>query len=250
MAAQCAHSRQWTVALDDTTRYDAPSIWVDGRYAALPVRAGQNASVGLCLLPKAASSRLKRYVFATLKRRGFPIGPDYNECPHRQPLVAGLAPPIRAYAVVRHPLMKLASAWREVVRRGLWHRLPRRVATPNATFEVALRAIMTTRDPMQINIHFRPLLHMCGLLGGRRYQLLRFEEWDATMRTLQALFAPELPPIPYRASGTAERAHHLYSRETARATNRWAEADLALAGYFPWLPGEDVRWVPARAPAS
>ena len=251
MAAQCAHSRQWTPELDATTRYDAPLTWVDGRFVGLPsVRGGRNGgAVGVCVLPKAASSQIKRHVFAALEMRGVAVGPDAQTCPHRQPVPPIAAPPSAAYLIVRHPLLRLASAWREIARRHLWHRLPRAVARPNATFEVALRAIMTTRDPMHIDIHFRPVLHMCGILGGRRYKLLRFEEWNATARTLQALLAPELPPIPYRASGTVERAHHLYSRETARAANRWAEADLALTGYLPWLPGEDVRWATARAPA-
>ena len=242
---RCAHSAAWQPHWDDTTRYEALPYFVDGRFAALPAaqpRGRSPAAVGICVLPKAASSRIKRHLFHALASRGIAIGADWNECPHRQRLPPVLTAPTVAFLiVVRHPLMRLASAWREIIRRGFWHRLPPRVATPNATFAVALRAIMAT-PPMALNLHLRPLLHMCGLLGGRRYSILWYEDWNETARTLQAHLAPDQPPLQYRASHTLAHAHHLYSRDLARAANAWAEADLALGQYAPWLPGEAVRW--------
>jgi len=246
MTSLCMHSARWRPSWDDTTSYATLPYWVDARYAALPsVRGGQNASVGLCLLPKAASSRVKRYVWASLERRGVAVGPDWRECPHRQPLPPVVAPPSTAYVVVRHPLIRLASALREVARRGLWHRLPPPLGVPNVSFAVAVRALMET-SPMGTNIHFRSLLHACGLLSGRRYTLLYYEDWNTTTRVLAAHFAPALPPLRYRASGTLARAHGLYSRDLARATNHWAEPDLILASYAPWMPGESVRWGPSH----
>lgn len=244
MATRCAHSAAWAPHWDDTTAFASVPFWADGRFAALPsvARGPQNASIGLCLLPKAASSRVKRYVFAALERRGVVVGPDWRECPHKQWLPPAIAPSATAYLIARHPLMRLASAWREITRRGFWHRLPPSVARrPNVTFAVALRAIMAT-PPMALDLHLRPLLHMCGILGGRRYTILHFENWNATTRTLQTHFAPHLPPIRYRASHTLAHAHHLYTRALAGLANRWAEADLLLGGYAPWLPGENVRW--------
>lgn len=247
MATRCAHSARWEPSFDQTDAYESPPLWVDGRFVAMPsVRGPQNASVGLCLLPKAASSRLKMYVFAALEMRGYPVGPDWNACPHRQRLPPVVAPPATAYLIVRHPLMRLASAWREITRRGFWHRLPRAVARrPNVTFELALRAIMAT-PPMALDLHLRPLLHMCGILGGRRYTILHYENWNATTRTLQAHFAPTLPPLRYRASGTLPRAHHLYSRSLAREANRFFEGDLVVGQYEKWMPGESVRWGPSH----
>ena len=240
--ARCAHSTAWQPRWDDTTRYESLPYFVDGRFAALPsAPPGRKRSIGLCLLPKAASSRIKRYLFHALASRGIAIGSDYHECPHRQRLPPVLTAPTVAFLIVRHPLMRLASAWREIIRRGFWHRLPARAAAPNVSFAVALRAIMGT-PPMALNLHLRPLFHMCGLLGGRRYQLLHYEDWNDTTRTLQAHFAPALPPLQYRASGTLARAHHLYTRDLARAANEWAEADLYLGQYAPWLPGEAIRW--------
>ena len=247
MTSPCVHSAHWRSSFDDTTAFSSPPIWVDGRYAALPsVRGAQNASVGLCLLPKAASSRVKRYVWASLERRGFSIGLDYEDCPHRQPLIAGLAWPSKAFLIVRHPLLRLASAWREIQRRSFWHRLPRAVARPNTTFGAALRAIMATRDPSVLNLHLRPALFQCGILAGRRYRILHYEDWEGLTSVLAAHFAPTLPRLQYRASGTLERAHGLYSRDLARAVNRWAEPDLTLASYGVWYPGESVRWGPSH----
>ncbi len=248
MTTRCAHSAAWTPRWDETTAFAPVPFFVDGRYAVLPSALRANASVALCLLPKAASSRIKRFVFAALARRGLSTGPDWNECPHRQRLPPVIAPPTTAYLIVRHPLMRLASSWREIVRRGFGHRLPRAVARQsNVTFERALRAIMAT-PAMQLDIHLRPLLHMCGILSGRRYTILHFEDWNATTRTLQAHFAPTLPPLRFRASGTLARAHHLYSRALARAANAWAQADLLVGRYAPWLPGEDVRWGASSSP--
>ena len=239
---RCAHSAAWEPHWDDTTRYESLPFFVDGRFAALPsAPSGRKRSIGLCLLPKAASSRIKRYLFHAFESRGIAVGPDYDDCPHRQRLPLVLAPPTTAYLLVRHPLHRLASAWREIIRRGFWHRLPARVAAPNVSFAVALRAIMGA-PPMALNLHVRPLFHMCGLLGGRRYQLLHYEDWNDTTRTLQAHFAPTLPPLQFRASGTLARAHHLYTRDLARSANDWGEADLFLGQYAPWLPGEAIRW--------
>lgn len=249
--AHCTHSAAWRPHWDETTRHEALHFFADGRFAALPsvppvpsVHNGSrnsSTSVGLCLLPKAASSRIKRYVFAALDRRGVAVGANWNECPHRQRLPPVLTAPTTAYLVVRHPLMRLASAWREIARRGFWHRLPHAARRPNATFALALRAIIAT-PPMVLNLHLRPLMHMCGLLGGRRYTLLYYEDWNTTVRTLQAHFAPDQPRLEYRASHTLAHAHHLYSRDLARAANAWAEADLGLGQYAPWQPGEAVRW--------
>ena len=247
MTSTCVHSAHWRPSWDDTTSHESLPYWVDGRYAALPsLRGARNASVGLCVLPKAASSRVKRYVFAALKTQGIAVGPDWRDCPHRQPLPPVTAPPSTAYVLVRHPLLRIASAWREVVRRGLWHRLPPPLGVPNVSFTIAVRALVQT-PPMAINIHFRPLLHMCGLLHARRYKLLYYEDWNTTTSVLAAHFAPTLPRLQYRASGTLERAHGLYSRDLARAVNRWAEPDLTLASYAPWMPGESVRWGPSHS---
>ena len=241
MTSACVHSARWRPNWDDTTSYEALPYWVDGRFAALPsVRGAQNASVGLCVLPKVASSRIKRFVWTALKRRGFVVGPDADRCPHRQPLIGNLAPPSATYLILRHPLMRVVSAWREIQRRAFWHRLPRAVARPNTTFGAALRAIMATRDPAALNLHLRPIIFNCGILNGRRYRILRYEQWDETTRVLQAHFAPHQPPMQYRASGTFARAHNLFSRALAQSANAWAEADLWLGGYAAWLPGQNV----------
>ena len=243
----CTHSARWQPSFDDTTAYTAPPIWVDGRFAALPsVRGGQNDSVGLCLLPKAASSRVKKYVFAALKSQGVAVGPDWRDCPHRQPLPPVAAPPSTGYLIFRHPLLRLASAWREITRRRLWHRLPHRVATPNATFAVALRAIMATRDWMTINIHLRPALFQCGLLHGRRYRILHYEDWEGLTSVLAAHFAPTLPRLQYRASGTLARAHGLYSKDLATKANKFFEGDLLIGQYEPWYAGQNVTFGPSH----
>ena len=246
MSLPCVHTAKWHPSWDDTTSYHAVPFWVDGRFAALPsVLYGNASPVGLCLLPKAASSRVKRYVFAALERRGVAVGPDWRECPHRQPLIGGLVAPSTAYMLIRHPLLRLASAFRELTRRGLWHRLPRRVATPNVTFEVALRAVMAT-PPMALNLHLRPLLHTCGILNGRSYTILHYEDWAGLTSVLAAHFAPALPPLQYRASGTLARAHGLYSQDLATRANAWAEGDLVVGQYAPWYPGLNVTFGPSH----
>jgi len=223
---------------DDTTSATPPTHYVDARFTIWPSRR-TNHTLGLCLLPKAGSTTLKRALFAALARRGLPVRGDYLECPHRQPVVVpNLAAPARAYLIARHPSMRLASAYREIARRGLWWRLPN--GRPNTTFAQAVEAIVATPDPMRLDLHLRPALYTCGILQHRTYTVLRYEDWEGLVATLKHDFA--LRDIQYRASGTEERAHRMYSLTLAERVNRWSEPDRLLLGYDPWLPGQSISW--------
>lgn len=237
----CGSANVWR----ETLAFKAPDYIVDGRFFALPtVKRGSggvsNTSLGICLTPKAGSSALMLYLFGTLVRRGVRIGPSWRTCPHSQPALHDLLlPPTKSYMVVRHPSMRIMSAFHEVVVRKLWLRLPQVV--PNATFSQAVRAITETH-PMAMNPHFRSLLYMCGIVGGRRYETLHFEDWGRLAQAFASHFAPSQPPLPFRESGTLERANRAYTRELAIRVNRWSTPDLTLFHYAPWMPGEEVRW--------
>lgn len=137
--------------------------------------------------------------------------------------------------------MRMMSAFHEVVARKFWLRLPQVAQVANVTFTQAVRAITET-DPMDVNPHFRSLLYMCGILGGRRYEALRFEDWDRLAQTFASHFAPSQPSLAFRESGTLERANRAYTSELATRVNRWSAPDLTLFHYAPWMPGEAVRW--------
>lgn len=227
----------WRPEWELTTLATVPTHYVDARFTVWPTKR-PNTSVGLCLLPKAGSSTLKRALFAALVRQRVPVRPDFDVCPHRQPAVANLATPARAYIFVRHPSTRLASAYREVARRGLWHRLP--TQQPNTSFAAAVHSIVRAPDPMRLNLHFRPVLHTCGLLEGKTYTVLRYEDWDGLVAVLKRDFA--LRDVQYRASGTEQRAHRMYTRALAQTVNEWSQLDRLLLGYDAWLPGQSISW--------
>ena len=234
-------------AWDETTLYEAPSRIVDGRPFSVPAPparrddAATNASVLLCLTPKAASTAIKRLVLAELAARGVPLQRDWRECPHGHPSFRGLpSPPVTSLMVVRHPLLRLASAYEEIRMRGFWHRLAGVVA-PNATFAQLVSALARV-SPRRLNAHLRPLWLTCGLVGGRRYEhVLRFEDWPTLARAVQRFVAPSQPLLEYRETGALARANALYTRDLASRVNSWARLDLNLFGYVPWWPGEAVR---------
>lgn len=228
----------WRPEWELTTSGLVPTHYVDARFTVWPTTKHENVSVGLCLLPKAGSSTLKRALFAALVRQGIrAVRPDFDLCPHRQPAIANLVAPARAFIIVRHPSMRLASAYREIARRGLWHRLP--TQRPNTSFAALVRALVTT-PPMQLDLHLRPVLYTCGLVSGQTYTVLRYENWTGLVATLKRDFA--LRDLGYRASGTEERAHLLYSRALAQQVNTWSRLDRQLLGYDPWLPGQSISW--------
>ena len=189
----------------------------------------------LCMqVTKCASSEIKRYVFGALARRGVALQDDWMACPHNQPAFHDLSPPTRGYMLVRHPLLRLLSGYEEVRKRVFWHRLPQ--VAPNASFERVVHAL-SRAPPQELNAHFRPMWATCGLKMGRRYTLLRVEEWSKMAHTLQTHFAPNQPALRFRDSGVLLRANSLYTHELAEVANRWARLDLTMFGYKPWFPG-------------
>ena len=231
------NQHQWSRTLDASL----PDLMVDSRPFVLPTVLA-NVSVTLCLVPKAASTSIKRWLFGTLRARGYAFAPDSWECAHPQPALRGLPEPTASLMVVRHPAMRLASAWLEIRARNFAWRLPPHVA-PNASFAETVHALVRT-PPMQINPHLRPLLYTCGILSGRRYRVLRYEEWPRLAATLAGHFAPSpaAPPLAFRGSTTThEHASRLYTPALAQRVSTWAAADVRLFGYLPWRPGEPVR---------
>ena len=75
---------------------------VDARPFVLPT-VQANVSVTLCLVPKAASTSIKLWLFGTLRARGYAFAPDLWECVHSQPALRGLPEPTASLMVVRHP---------------------------------------------------------------------------------------------------------------------------------------------------
>lgn len=219
---------------------------IDGRIFLLPSASqtktntsNSNKSTGICLTAKGGSTTLKRYLLGVLERRGVQLLKDWSACPHGHPAFRGLAPPTKSYMVVRHPAHRLVSAYHEVQTRGFWWRLPRGLE-PNASFSSAVSALVQT-SPRAINHHFRPLYMQCGLLSGRSYEILRYEQWDHLARTLADHFAPSQPPLAFREGSTRALADQMYTMELARLVNRWSKKDLTFFNYLPWLPTEAVR---------
>ena len=181
MADPCNRRHRNQHQYDSTLDASLPDLMVDARPFVLPTVLA-NVSVTLCLVPKAASTSIKRWLFGTLRARGHAFAPDMWECAHSQPALRGLPEPTASLMVVRHPAMRLASAWLEIRARNFAWRLPPHVA-PNASFAETVHALVRT-PPMQINPHLRPLLYTCGILSGRRYRVLRYEEWPRLAATL------------------------------------------------------------------
>ena len=243
----CNHGHKNLHAWDQTTQFELPTRLVDGRPFLVPVPQpleGANASVSLCLTAKAASTSIKLHVLQDLAARGVPLESDWRACPHGHPAFRGLDPaPVTSLMVVRHPSLRLASAYDEIRRRGFWHRLSG-VVPPNASFAKLVDALERT-PPRRLNAHLRPMWLTCGLFGGRRYaHVLKYERWSELAKALRTHVAPSQPPLEFRAAGALARANALYTPKLAKRVNAWARTDLALFGYAPWLPGEAVRWGP------
>jgi len=202
-------------------------------------RTGNATVAALCLTTKAASTSILRHVLGSAERRGIPLEARWFECPHGHGVIAhGLAPPrTLSFMVVRHPLFRLMSAYEEVRAKGLWHRLPR--AQPNVSFAHAVHQLVNT-PPKQVNVHFRALWATCGLMSGRRYDILRYENWGRLSRVLALHFAPNQPLLAFHDTDALARANQLYTHELAALANRWTRVDFAMFGYAPWWPGEPL----------
>lgn len=240
--------RLWT----DTANATFASRWADNRPFLLPDPATnahtESASVALCLVTKTASTAVKRMLLAEIyaTRRSRVHEHDWRRCPHGIAAFPRLSPvPSRSILVVRHPLHRLASAYAEIHREHLWHRLLPLVP-PNASFERLVHALVRTHDPMTVNPHYRPLVATCGLMAGRTYDVvLRYEDTKRMTETLHRFLAPSQPKLVLRTSQRAmERARRLYSEPLARLMNRCARLDLRMLGYRPWFPTDaQIRWL-------
>ena len=226
-------------------RHDAvrgAALLVDGRFAALPAAQprGRSPAARHMRCPR-PPPRASSATFFTRSRRAASPSERLERVPAPATVTAradgadrGLpdrgAPPADAarLRVARDHSPRLLAP------------LPPRVATPNATLPSRCAPSWPRRPWRSTSTSG----HCCtcaasSVGGGTRF----FGTRTGTRR--HARCRPTSHPTSHRSSTarrTRWRTRTTCTRRPARAANAWAEADLALGQYAPWLPGEAVRW--------
>lgn len=248
----CSNQGSIWVFQTPTTNFKLPARIVDSRpflvprADAEPLNSSTNqtvASLMICLVPKAASTSIKRWLWQTLEMRGIPICSTWRTTIHNIPVLSLPMRPTNAFMVVRHPALRLASAWFEIERKNFWFRLPGLSATRrvNFSFEHTLRRMITTH-PGELNEHLRPMIYMCGLVGGRGYNVLKLEEldtWGGKLALLVGAPDPLTEKLLVHASTSA--VARLYSTpEIVRLVDIFTAADRNFFKYEPYEVGYEL----------
>tara|TARA_B110000858_G_scaffold121172_2_gene138290 strand:+ start:515 stop:1054 length:540 start_codon:yes stop_codon:yes gene_type:complete len=176
-------------------------------------------------------------MWQTLEMRGIPICNGWRTTIHSIPALPLLMRPTQAFMVVRNPALRLASAWLEIERKNFWYRLPGFNATRlvNVTFEHTLRRMITTRH-IELNEHVRPMIYMCGLVGGVEYSVLKLEELD-TWGSQLALMVGARVPLTKKSfihASTSEVARLYSTPEIVRLVHIFTAADCNFFKYEPY----------------